>query len=96
MPCKIIWHHEAILDQQRLFKHLKSVNPLAARKAAELIHHGAQSLQAWPNRCRPMNDGSGRRELMIQFGSGAYVLRYVLDANVITMLRVWHSKELHA
>jgi len=96
MPCKIIWHHEAILDQQRLFKHLKSVNPLAARKAAELIRHGAQSLQAWPNRCRPMNDGSGRRELMIQFGSGAYVLRYVLDANVITILRVWHSKELHA
>ncbi len=35
------------------------MNPLAAWKAAELIRHGVQSLQAWPNRCRPMDDGSG-------------------------------------
>ncbi len=96
MPCKIVWHHEAILDQQRLFDYLKSVNPAAARKAAELIREGEQSLQAWPNRCRPMNDGSGRRELIIQFGSGAYVLRYVLEGEFIYILRVWHSKELHA
>ena len=96
MPCKIVWHREAVLDQQRLFNHLKSVNPVAARKAAALIRQGAQSLQEWPNRCRPMDDGSGRRELIIQFGSGAYVLRYVLDGELIYILRVWHSKELHA
>jgi len=96
MSCKIVWHHEAVLDQYRLFNHLKSVNPAAARKAAELIRQGAQSLQEWPNRCRPMDDGSGRRELIVQFGSGAYVLRYVLQGNVIAILRVWHSKELHA
>jgi len=95
VPCKIIWHREAILDLERLFAHLKDVNPAAARKAAELIRDGARSLQAWPNRCRPMDDGSGRRELIIQFGSGAYVLRYVLDGDVVFILRVWHSKELH-
>ena len=96
MPCKIVWHREAVLDQQRLFNHLKSVNPVAARKAAALIRQGAQSLQEWPNRCRPMDDGSGRRELIIQFGSGAYVLRYVLDGELMYILRVWHAKELHA
>ncbi len=94
MPCKIIWHPEAIQDQFRLFTHLKSVNPAAAKKAAELVRQGAKSLQKWPNRCRPMDDGSGRRELIIQFGSGAYVLRYVLDDNLIIILRAWHSKEL--
>ena len=52
MPCKIVWHREAILDQKRLFDYLKSVNPAAAQKAAELIRQGPQSLQAWPNRCR--------------------------------------------
>ena len=96
MPCEIVWHREAVLDLQRLFEHLKSVNPAAARKAAELICEGAQSLRKWPNRCRPMKDGSGRRELIIQFGSGAYVLRYVLEGDRIYVLRVWHSKELHA
>jgi len=96
MPGRIIWHREAVLDQYRLFNHLKSVNPAAARKAAALIQQGAQSLQQWPNRCRPMDDGSGRRELIIQFGSGAFVLRYVLDGDAIAILRVWHSKELHA
>jgi len=96
MPCKIVWHREAVLDQQRLFNHLISVNPAAARRAAQLILEGAQSLLDWPNRCRPMDDGSGRRELILQFGSGAYVLRYVLDDDVIAILRVWHSKELQA
>jgi len=41
-----------------------------------------------------MDDGSERRELIMQFGSGAYVLRYVLDGNLIIILRVWHSREL--
>ena len=96
MSCKIIWHREAVLDQQRLINHLMSVNPAAARRAAQLIREGAQSLLDWPNRCRPMDDGSNRRELILQFGSGAYVLRYVLDGDVIVILRVWHSRELHA
>jgi len=94
MPCEIIWHPEAVRDQFRLFTHLKSVNPAAAKKAAELIRQGAESLRKWPNRCRPMDDGSGRRELIIQFGSGAYVLRYVLDGNLIIILHVWHAREL--
>jgi len=96
MPRKIVWHHEAVLDQQRLFNYLKSVNPAAAQKAAELIRLGTESLREWPNRCRPMDDGSGRRELIIQFGSGAYVLRYVVDDDLIIIIRVWHSKEIHA
>jgi len=39
-----------------------------------------------------MDDGSGRRELFVQFGSGAYVL----DDNVIIILCVWHSRELRS
>jgi plasmid stabilization system protein ParE len=94
VPYKIIWHPEAVQDQLRLFNHLKFVNPAAAQKAAKLIRQGARELQEWPNRCRPMNDGSGRRELIIQFGSGAYILRYVLDDDLIVIVRAWHSKEL--
>ena len=95
MSFKIIWHPESIQDQLRIFDHLKSVNPVAARKAAQLIRQGAKGLRQWPNRCRKMDDDSGRRELIIQFGSGAYVLRYVIDDHLVIVLRVWHSKELH-
>jgi len=96
MPYKIIWHPEAVQDQLRIFNHLTSINPIAAQKAAQLIREGAKSLIAWPNRCRPMDDDSGRRELFIQFGSGAYILRYILDQHSIVIVRVWHSKELRS
>jgi plasmid stabilization system protein ParE len=43
---------------------------------------------------RPMGDGSGRRELIVPFGAGAYVLRYMLDRDATpVVIRVWHSLE---
>jgi len=93
MSCEIVWHPEAVQDQRRLFDHLKSINPIAAQKAALLILRGAESLQEWPNRCREMDDASARRELFIQFGSDAFVLRYVVEGQRVIVLRVWHSKE---
>jgi plasmid stabilization system protein ParE len=37
-----------------------------------------------------------RRELIVPFGSGAYVLRYRLDTatDTVIIIRVWHSREL--
>jgi hypothetical protein len=39
-------------------------------------------------------DTTGRRELIIPFASGAYVLHCMLeDRETIVILRVWHSRE---
>jgi len=41
-----------------------------------------------------MDDDTGRRELVISFGAGAFVLRYMWDRNdTVVIIRVWHSKE---
>ncbi len=40
-----------------------------------------------------MNDGTGRRELFIPFGPGAYVLRYIFDQDIVVIIRAWHSRE---
>jgi plasmid stabilization system protein ParE len=40
-----------------------------------------------------MDDDTGRRELFIPFGAGAYVLRYRIDRDTVIVIRVWHSRE---
>jgi len=41
-----------------------------------------------------MEDETGRREWIISFGAGAFVLRYMREkTDKIVILRVWHSKE---
>lgn len=95
MSHQVIWGEEAIRDQKRCIDFLLQINPKAAINAANLIADGAESLEGFPGRC-PCIDAKGRRELFIQFGKGAYVLRYIIDANKVKVLRVWHAKELRA
>jgi plasmid stabilization system protein ParE len=53
--------------------------------------------QGSPRLGRPMPDETGRRELFIAFGAGAYVLRYVLEGDdKIVVIRVRHSRESRA
>ncbi len=41
-----------------------------------------------------MDDDTGRREWVVPFGAGAFVLRYMRDENdTVVIIRVWHSKE---
>lgn len=93
VPHQVIWGKEALRDQKRCLDFLLRVNPNAAIRAANLIADGAENLEDFPGRC-PCIDDTGRRELFIQFGKGAYVLRYIVDGNRVKILRVWHAKEL--
>ncbi|MBR8838912.1 MAG: type II toxin-antitoxin system RelE/ParE family toxin [Stigonema ocellatum SAG 48.90 = DSM 106950] len=42
---------------------------------------------------KPINDGTGRREVFLPFGAGNYVLRYKVEHQIIVIIRVWHSRE---
>lgn len=92
MP-KIVWLPEALEDTQRLFDFLDDKSPAAAARAAQTILKGANALAEFPEVGRPMNDGTGRRELFIPFGAGSYVLRYILEGQTVFIIRVWHSRE---
>jgi plasmid stabilization system protein ParE len=90
----IKWLPEAVADIERLHSFLKEKSPEAAARAAKCILKGAILLKSTPNIGRPMPDETGRRELFIPFGAGAYVLRYMQeDKNTLVVIRVWHSRE---
>jgi plasmid stabilization system protein ParE len=93
MP-RLIWLPEALRDLDRLIVFINGKNPEAARRAAQVIGTGAGQLQTTPELGRPMADGTHRRELIIPFGAGAYVLRYRLDGDqAVVIIRVWHGRE---
>jgi len=88
------WLPEAVADIERLHSFLKEKSPEAASKAAQTILRGAILLKTTPRIGRPMPDETGRRELFVSFGAGAYVLRYMQeDRNTVVVIRVWHSRE---
>jgi plasmid stabilization system protein ParE len=78
---------------ERLYVFLQEKSPAAAARAAETILSGANLLQTTPALGRLMSDETGRRELFLPFGAGAYVLRYRVEANTAVIIRVWHSRE---
>lgn len=90
---KLRWLPEARDDIQRLFTFLLGKNAEAAKRAIRTIQLGADRLIEFPRVGRPMNDDSGRRELFVPFGAGAYVLRYRIHDARIIVIRVWHSRE---
>lgn len=90
---KLRWLPAAFQDIERLYEFLVEKDPNAAARAMEIILDGAEGLEDMPEIGKPMNDDTGRRELYIPFGTGAYVLRYKLDGETVVIIRVWHSRE---
>ena len=90
---KLNWLPAASEDIDRLYQFLLDKNPMAAAEATKTILEGSEILINMPEIGRPMDDGTGRRELFLPFGAGAYVLRYKLNADSIVVIRVWHSRE---
>lgn len=39
----------------------------------------------------------GAREMLVPFGSGAYLMRYAIvdERDELVILRIWHSRETH-
>lgn len=93
----VVWRARARFDVERLYDFLAEKYPEAAARAARTIMEAETLLNASPRLGRPLADGTGRRELSLSFGAGAYVLRYVVkDDETVIILRVWHNREWRA
>ncbi len=90
---KVKWLPHAKSDIKRLHAFLKEKNPKAASAAIEAIRVSARKLAFFPEVGRPMDDDTGRRELLAAVGQGGYVLRYLLEGDDVVIIRVWHAKE---
>ena len=97
---RLVYLPEADDDLDRLYNFLIShaASLKTADKALLRIKQGADSLVDHPELGVSVGDGTARRELSLNFGKGAYIIRYVPDYkyNEILILRIWHSKEVRS
>lgn len=92
---RLIWLDQSRDDLERLYDFLLDKDPLAAKRAIQVIREGAKELLRFPEIGRRMDDDTNRRELIVPFGAGAYVLRYRRrDNDEVVVFRVWHSREM--
>ena len=92
---RLIWLDQSRDDLERHYNFLLDKDSLAAKRAVQVIREGAKQLLHFPDIGRRMDDDTHRRELIIPFGAGVYVLRYRRhDDETLVVLRVWHSREL--
>lgn len=91
---KLIVSPDAAADLERLRAFPADRNPNAAQRAATSLIRAIQSLDTFPDRGR-QTGVADVRELIVPFGSSAYVLRYahLADADEVVVLRIWHGRE---
>ncbi len=90
----ISWSEQALSDVQRLYRFLTQENPLAAKRAVEVIRKGVKVLRLQPLIGRPMHDMDvDYREWLIDFGNSGYVILYRYDGLHVLILAVRHQRE---
>ena len=93
MP-KLVWTRTAQIDVQRVYRFLAPRSPLAAQRAAAVIHESVRTLERFPLAGRPVPElGADRRELLIPFGDAGYVLLYRHSNDEIELLALRHQRE---
>ena len=81
------------MERCRLF--LVNKNPLAARRAGQIIKNQLILLETTPDIGRPLDDLPDFRELVIAFGESGYIALYRndLEADTVYILAFRHQKE---
>jgi plasmid stabilization system protein ParE len=90
----ILLSSEAISDLRRIRDFLASNNPAAAMRAMDRIWSALGRVEQMPHMGKPTNDLK-IRQIVVPFGSGAYVVRYLFDdvEDAVLVTRLWHSRE---
>ena len=72
-----------------------SSRPRSARRGSfsDEIERAYRSLSDFPDRGRPARPDF--RELVVPFGRGAYILRYMVSRarGMVLVVRIWHGRE---
>lgn len=82
----------ALRDMSRLPDFLRLDSPRAATRARTVLLAALQSLEEFAERGRPTS-GQDLRELVIPFGSSAYVAQYRIVGSVVLVARIYHGRE---
>lgn len=79
-------------DLDRLADFLETKSPRAADRAQEAIWEAVRSLERFADRGLPTGVPFVR-ELHVPFGRHGYVAIYLVDADHVTILRIFHALE---
>ena len=83
---------ESIDDLQRVVEFIENKNPYAVRRIAIDLQEGVDRLKKFPEIGLPVlnaSDPEKIRDLYIR----DYTVRYLINEDIIFILRVWHNKE---
>lgn len=89
---KIKYSPESIDDLTRVVEFIENKNTYAARRIVIDLQEGVDRLKQFPEIGLPVlkaNDPEKIRDLYIK----DYTVRYLINEDIIYVLRVWHNKE---
>lgn len=93
MP-RIIYTETAIADLVRLRDFLKTRSPEASKRAISAIRKAIENASFFPERFRPVPDLLHYREIIIDFGSSGYIVRFRYEqGGDIHIVRIKHQLE---
>ena len=91
---RVRWSREATKNLLELEAFLARTSPPAAARAAQTILDGVRQLRAFPASGRPAEDTiDGTRDLIVPFGDGGYVIRYVLISDDVVINAIRHTRQ---
>ena len=89
------WSANAQRDLVRLHAFLAENSPEAAQRAIAAIRQGVRMLSTHPEIGRPVDElPIEMREWIVEFGNGAYIIRYRYDESDVVFLAVRHGREV--
>ena len=91
---RVRWSRAATNNLVELEAFLARNSPPAAARAAQAILDGVRQLRTFPARGRPVDDTiDGTRDLIVPFGDGGYVIRYVLIEDDVVINAIRHTRQ---
>ena len=86
---EVVWTREALTQLDLIRAYIGQYDPAAASRLTGKLLKAGESLQDFPNRGRPIEDGL--RELPTV---APYVIQYEVDGQSVSILGVWHGSQL--
>ena len=81
--------HSATRDLTRLRAFIAEKDPQAASRVSRRLGRAIRHLRDHPELGKPLEELPEVRELV----AGDYIVRYTIDEETLTILRIWHGRE---
>ena len=86
----VVWRTRTLADVGRVVRYIATDNPVAAARVGRELLLAGDSLAMFPRRGRPGRQAATRELVAVS----PYLIVYrITGADIVTILRVWHSAQ---